>query len=300
MSLAVQPDDRSTRAALRRVLHAQIAAGLQTADYPEDAPHLHTLRKRTKELRGLLRLLRPGMAKFGPLNKALAAAARGLSPSRDAEVMLASFDALTAKRRSPARFAGLRTRLEQEIAHHKGGQMPHALEAYRHAMNQLDQAIETLDLDDKARRLMWQGIETSWRDARRAFELACRAQAAGGPAEPFHEWRKPLKHHWYQARFLQPIQPEKMKRHIRKVDRLAETLGQHNDLDVLISFLQAQQGLSACDEQARAALLRDAESRRCQLANATVAQGRKLLAQKPKAIVRRWKKWWRRWRDQHS
>ena len=59
---------------------------------------VHSVRKRGKRVRAVLRLVRPGLGDdYGPANIAVRDAGRRLAPIRDAHALLGTFDALTAR-----------------------------------------------------------------------------------------------------------------------------------------------------------------------------------------------------------
>ena len=87
---------RITGEQVRRAVAALEQAGGDGRDAGLE-PAVHDCRKRTKKLRGLLRLVRPALGKaYGPANESFRDAARELSGLRDAQAALATFDALVA------------------------------------------------------------------------------------------------------------------------------------------------------------------------------------------------------------
>lgn len=294
--LAALRTDRSTKTALERVLQTCLQDGLTEIDNQGGAASLHDLRKRSKEVRGLLQMLRPGLATFKPHNAALRDAAQSLAPARDAEVMLDQFDAITATLRDPSLFYGLRARVADEHARQRMAISEVALPKMAEVLKTLQCELAQLSLTDKANRVVWGGLHRTWRQTRQNWHMAQSSDAQEQDAQPFHDWRKTLKQHWYQARFLAHIKPGRMSRHIARIDALAETLGDHNDLDVLICFLDTLSDLSPEDDYARTLFRRHAAARRNKLARAALDQARPIMDRPADALVRQWQGWWRRWR----
>ena len=299
MSLAARRSDRSTKAALTRVGTTCTARAREEAARGANA-RPHELRKRCKELRGLLRLLKPGLPEYSRLNTLARDAARAVAPARDAEVMLKTFDTITARLRAPQRFAGLRARLVDEIARCNIRDGDAALASYIEAMRAIETAFAQLALDDKASRILWKGLGDTWKRARHRHAQAQASLAGDFDPEVFHDWRKVVKQHWYQARFLARIRKGKLKRHIARIDALAETLGAHNDLDTLMVFLDAQQDLSATELQALEQLRKHLLAERRKLAREALTQADKALALPPKALAGQWRRWWRAWLGKQS
>lgn len=296
MSLAMRKSDRSTRAALERVLRGRVRAGLAEIATHGTEASAHELRKRTKELRGLLHILRPGLKGAKALDRRLRDAARLLSSMRDAEVMLARFDAEVATFPRPEEFAGLRLQVLDTAQSRTSLDRAESIDRYANAFKSLQTDLANLTLKEKAQALLWEGIYSTWArvcareaDARSAFD-------ADLDSEPFHDWRKSVKHHCYQARFLKKIAPKKMAAHIKTIDALAELLGHHNDLDVLWKFLETRTALSEADDLARALLRGRILARRQSLATDALALARKHLNVAPGDLVKDWQARHRRWR----
>ncbi|WP_071795649.1 CHAD domain-containing protein [Natronohydrobacter thiooxidans] len=294
--LAARRTDRSTKAALERVLQTCLQDALTEISEQGTDASLHDLRKRSKELRGLLQLLRPGLPAFRPLNAALRDAAQQLAPARDAEAMLAGFDAITAVLREPARFDGLRRRLIETQQQRRMEIEGAALKQLAEVLTTLQRELAQISLSDKANLVVWNGLHRTWGQARNAWQKARASFGHEYTAAPFHDWRKALKRHWYQARFLAQIRPKSMARHIARIDALTETLGDHNDLDVLIAFLDAQPDLSPDDAYARELFRRHATARRYKLARAALDQARPIMGRPADALAGEWRGWWQRWR----
>lgn len=314
MAYRFQPDDKTIIKGAQRIAHGQIDAALAllVADTPPSPQTVHALRKHTKKLRGLLRLLAPVMKGYSRENTRLRNAARQIAPLRDAEVRLGTFDLLTRELAESPGLKDLRAMLEQDLA---SARQPEQLAAICAVMRtELEAARASLGAlvlrkpymqagTRKASRagafdVLRPGLETSWRRAQAGLEAAREALAGDFPAEPFHEWRKAAKHHWYQARLLQPVWPEAMATHIATADTLGETLGDHNDLDVLCSNLQARVTAEGCTSGAAAlpALHAAALRPRRLLAEQAVALGSMLFAPPARAITDQWGAWWAAWK----
>ena len=124
MPFRFQADDRSLTAALHRLANGELSAAIAQlpATGAPDAGSVHDIRKRIKKLRGLLRLLRPGLRAYAAENAALRDAAQGLSSMRDSAVRLATFDTLVADPAGP--LAAFRQHLADEAQATAAGPVP--------------------------------------------------------------------------------------------------------------------------------------------------------------------------------
>ncbi|MBN2760709.1 MAG: CHAD domain-containing protein [Rhodobacteraceae bacterium] len=235
MKLAYPADRPKLLPALQRVLGAR--ARMACAEVAAHGPNasVFELRKRSKELRGLLRLLRGGWDAAPDWHGAIRDAAAKLAPARDAEVMLATFDSLTARRRTPSDFDSLRYALLDEIDLSDAALDPDAIAQFADMMAAFAQAVTEMEIRGKTAPSLWHNLARTWDKGHHAYAAACHATE---DATAFHDWRKRLKQHWYQARFFKPIDPKTMRQHIAQVDGLARVLGAHNDLDVLDMYLR--------------------------------------------------------------
>ena len=78
------------------------------------------------------------------------------------------------------------------------------------------------------------GIEATFKRGRRAMRRAGRSTSDAR----VHEWRKAVKHLWYDVRLLQNASPSMLGPLADVLDGLAETLGDHHDLAVLVERLE--------------------------------------------------------------
>lgn len=300
MSYSFDPAGPSVQAQLRRIAGEVLANALQTpkalAAPQEGGPQIgaaevHALRKATKKLRGLLRLVKPRLGQFGPANLALRDAARLLAPLRDHEVMLATLASLEGRGGNAPDSVALHELLAARIAELRAPEnLAHAAAGLRASLEPLQDQLADWRLKAKGFDALEPGLATSWRECRRGLKAARRAYERDEPAEPFHEWRKVVKHHGYHARLLQPIWPEMMAPHLEAAEALGELLGDHNDLDGLIGFLEsAEHGLGA---PAVERLLARARARRRKLARRALMEGERLFVDRPGALCARWRGWW--------
>ena len=95
MSYRIDPD-RPIRKNARRKLDGALAALDEPGDLGLEGT-VHDVRKRCKKVRGLIRLVRPGLGtEYSRANAEVRDAARELSPLRDAHAMLGTFDDVIA------------------------------------------------------------------------------------------------------------------------------------------------------------------------------------------------------------
>lgn len=283
--------------AVRRIMEEQIGrAAAQLADESAAVEiRIHDARKRFKETRALLRLVRePLGAQFGIENAWFRDAGRDLSGARDAAAVLESLEKLathatlsrTTLRRARAflreRHDALRTAgdLEGRIAN---------------VMGQLGPAQARLDdwprLDDSFDTIAG-GLLTTYRRGKRAMDLA----AAGRLPHQFHEWRKRAKEHWYHAQLLRHVWPDVMKTWAGVLSDLSRTLGDQHDLVVLRQTLAASHARIG-RRSSVIALLDTIDARQRELESAALETGSRVYAESPRAWLARIRNLWTAWRS---
>jgi CHAD domain-containing protein len=279
---------------LKRVSRELLAAAEQSLS--EDVVHqptraVHAARKAIKQERALLRLVRHAVAdkRRRQANAALRAAARRLSDTRDAAVMLTAID---------------------DLAERYAGQVPHPvyevvkdrLRAERPAFADLSEvgleAAAAAELADVRRRVeAWPvrgretrvivgGLHRTYRDGRRAMRAAVRRPTD----DALHAWRKRTKDLWYELRFVGDVCGEMAAGHAREAHRLAELLGEDHDLAVLHATLRRLAPQAPTDVDAVIGLL---EHRRHQLQAEARLLGGRVYAEPPDAFARRIGRLWK-------
>jgi CHAD domain-containing protein len=295
MAYRIRARDDDVQAAVRRIACEQLDRALGEIDDPELAldETVHQLRKRCKKLRGLLRLVRPALKGYGKENKDFRDTARRLSPLRDADALIEAYDALMARLEGTAdrrAFGPVRARLTREArAARQDGGTDAALGAVRAALVAARSRAAGWTLGADGADAVAGGLGKTYRRARKAMQAAWASPAD----EAMHDWRKRLKYHWYHLRLLEEVNPEMMRPRAEAADALGELLGDHHDLAVLEARIDATpEAFRGADLEAFHALLR---GRKAALEEAAFAQGRVLLAERPKALVKRVRGYWAAW-----
>src|ERR1051325_6118849 len=230
--MAYQLEPRESLAAgLRRVAVEQATAAgehLTDAAKPEEA--VHEARKRSKEARTALRLLR---AAWGPeLERAARArfrdAAGQVGPIRDAEAAVEALEEL----RRPQRLLKSEREAAERALRSRRDASDRAVDA---AMRK--QVAAAFDAAGKAlpaaRVATPESVAGSlariYRRGKRRMETAFASDAA----PDFHAWRKSTKDLWYAVRLFEPAWPGPLGTLATEIHELSQILGDEHDLTVL-------------------------------------------------------------------
>lgn len=270
MAYAIQPGE-PLAAAVPRIAGEQldrIAAHLAAGE-------IHDARKRLKELRALVRLVRGPLGDaFDDANRWARDTALQLSSARDAEAVVQVLERLrerttdsdlkkriTAERGRLARRRAPAARTDALLA-----QLPDVRECVA-AWPTLDERFSTIG----------DGAERTLRDGRRALERALDDRSP----ERFHDLRKRVKDHWYHLQLLRHVWPEVMEGASSAVAQLSRALGEANDLALAEPLLR--------DAHVREAVA----ARRAELERDAVAMATRLFSEKPGAWRKRLRGYWR-------
>lgn len=284
---------------IRRIAKEQLGAARAELSEtgPGDDERVHSVRKRTKKLRGLLRLIRPalGTPAYRLENTTLRDAAQTLASAREAAAVLTSFDRLVqhyAERVAPGAFAALRADLVRDKQATTQGTAPeHA--AAQAALQQVWQRVDDWPLSADGWKLLGPGLSETYARGRAALATAYAEETT----EAFHEWRKRTKHHWYHVRLLTPLWPAPLAGLEVELHRLSELLGDEHDLADLARLLAAGP-TERLERSDTAALLSLLELRRQQLRVEARSLGARVFAEPPKRLARRFRAYFEAWRSE--
>jgi CHAD domain-containing protein len=279
---------------LRRAVVARLddalasLAATRGADADAVEEHLHDARKRCKEVRGAARLVRRPLGDgYRRLNALVRDAARELAGPRDAQAVRAALDSLA--KAAPGQFAEVRAELSDVAAR------AHAAVAAGDA--RVDRARQLLgEARDEALRwhlgdgfgVIEPGLRRTYRDARRAW----RAARSDPTDEQLHTWRRDTKYLWHQLQLLEPTDPRRLAKVLRRLDRVTDVLGDDHDLVLLIDAIEREPERFGGPQTADSAI-RLARRRRRRLRKRAVTAGAKLFDRRPQPFTRRLRRAWR-------
>ncbi len=261
-----------------------------------DDEDVHEARKALKKTRAALRLLRPGLKDsiYRRVNGALRDAARPLSTVRDAKVLLDTLAMVVSDDKSPA-IAPPFDALQRVLKRHRTDTNHTVLgnpEAVAHTRRLLGKS-RTRIADQTIRRKDWDvlsvGLRRIYATGRSAMsEVLDRPSPAA-----FHEWRKQVKYLRYALATLEPMRPATIDAAVDEAHRLADSLGDDHDLQVLKEMALTHRG--EIPDDSFDVLTTLIERRQRKLRQRATTLGARLFDEKPKVFARRMGRYWRQW-----
>jgi hypothetical protein len=274
------------------------------------AKTVHETRKALKRLGALLRLLEHqlGSTQYERDSNALRITAQRFSDARDAEVMLATLDALIARHpRKLGRSRGVRQLRKRVLAEQKRSQRktlrnPATRTALLTELHCFRARIATWQLAERPGiTLVEHDLTNLYKQGQKRHMRVLRGK--GDQTIALHRWRKRVKDLRYAAEMLQRRDAPKRRpadKRLRKLssraDTLGELLGEDHDLAVLAQHLRAGKhadphagGAHAWRTKAktRRALLKAIAKRRRELQKRALRDGARLYRRSPRKLLSR-------------
>jgi len=294
MAYRLEPD-AGVGEELRRVAREQIERGIEELDGEMPVGEkAHQVRKRCKKVRALLRLYRPVLGKaYKKENRVFRDLGRKLAPIRDADSLLETYDELLDAYADEVDRSGLgplrrrltehRQRVYEEVDTQQ--LVASARETLEAALVRLERWVPKGDGYAAIRG----GLKKSYKRGRARLE-DLRSASEPDP-ELAHEWRKRVKYHWYHLRLVAGLWSELIRTRASETHRLSNYLGASHDLAELEEALRGEIGEQA-NEERTAVVTGLAEQERRGLLEKAVPLGRRVIAQRPGALVNQFRGLW--------
>jgi CHAD domain-containing protein len=286
-------------AGLERIAREQLDRALAGLEDPrlDRNEAIHEARKCGKRLRALLRLARAGIGNdvYRRENAAIRDAARDLSGLRDAEALLETYERLQTRFGDEVDWRKLvgvrRTLVARRKQLTEDGTLPRRIDAFGEQLRAVRKRLPSWPLAQLGFDDLAPGLKRSYRRGRDAMRAIDHAPSD----ERFHEWRKRVKEHRYHLELLRDLWPAQVKARRAEVRALGDLLGDDHDLTVLRATLGAESERFG----AGAGTLRElAVRQQAELRTRMWPLGLRLFAERPKALVQRYRQYWQAWQSE--
>lgn len=292
MEYTIRPEE-TVSDGIKRIIDGKVEAGIDHID-SEMGPHetVHEVRKRCKEVRATLRLVRGVLPTYSDENAHYRDAARRVSDIRDAQALVETFDDhVTAAVESADAFetetmTEIRTTLvdrRETVAAEQ--ELDDRLATVRRDLVAGQERVDRLPVATEGFDAVAGGLRKSYRRARNRM-----AEAYANPdKERFHEWRKRVKYHRYHCRLLRSIWTEPMRARRDQLKVLSDGIGDEHDLAVFLTVMDDEQ---LFDSRTRETLQDVIGNRRAHLRRQSRPTGERLFAEEPDRLVARLRQYW--------
>jgi len=293
--------DELVSAGIKRIVDGKIEAGLEHVDGDMDRHEtVHEVRKRCKEVRAALRLVRGVLPTYSEENAHYRDTARRLSDIRDAQALIETFDdhvRPAAEERDALageRLEGIRETLvgrRESVAADQD--LDGRLAAVRADLVAGRERVDGLPIATEGFDAVAGGLRKSYRRARNRM-----AEAYEDPgAERFHEWRKRIKYHRYHTRLLRSVWVGPMKARRSELKTLSDVIGDEHDLAVFRATMHDEELFAPAPRETLEAVIMD---RRSRLQRRGRPIGERLFTESPDTLVARLRQYWTATREYGS
>ena len=257
---------------------------------PSGDAAIHKARRRVKKIRALIRLVRPGLGgDFGPLNKRLRETIQLLAPIADGQGVVHALDQMADRYRedfSPPVFATIRAGLvEREARADRKAKVERVLQRARATLKAERSRVKDWDLHGGGFKTIADGLETSYRRARKAMVTTVEHPTA----DNYHAWRRRVKEHWFHVRLIERRCGNRLARYKHRLEVLDECLGEYHNFALLRTILSADPFVSRKETARRLRIIRRYQS---ELRRRATALGARLYNEKPRHFIRRVQAFW--------
>jgi CHAD domain-containing protein len=284
---------------IKRIALEQVDKALSELNSASDAPDeaIHSVRKRFKKVRAVLRLVRDTVGKvYKRENVWYRDAGRELSSVRDAAVMVETLDGLAEQygdRATRYAFEGVREELvdRHEAILQRVVKDGHAMAEVALTIQEGRPRIQEWPIAESGFAALRDGLKRVYKRGRKALATA-RAEPT---TENLHELRKRAKYLWYHMRILGPCWPDLLGPFADQIHTLSDYLGDNHDLALLTQLLEEQTQELFSDEIQAAALLGLLAEQWSALQAASWPLAERIYVEKPKDFVARIAGYWQAW-----
>jgi hypothetical protein len=253
---------------------------------------VRNVRRRLKRVRAVLKLVRPVLPAYREESESLRDLGADVSALRDAQALVEAVDRLAARRDGVVAPALLRLRrflAERAAGHEAALDRDALLSRLREQLREARVRAELWEFSRTGAAVLVPGFVETYQRARGAAEAVAETREQ----ERFHEWRKRAKDHWAQLGLLRGLAPEFAEGRRQRAGRLVRTLGDYQNLSLLLDALRDESSQAA--EADAVAAIRIASRLHGKLGKRALKLGRLLFADKPRAVDRRWRTYWDDW-----
>jgi CHAD domain-containing protein len=256
---------------------------------------VHEVRKRCKEVRAAVRLVRPVLPTYSEVNAHYRDAGRRLSDVRDAHAAIETFDAyvrpLTESEFDEDRLLSMRrTLVKRRDELLRDTDLDQRLAAVRADLVEGQERVQDLPIATDGYEAVAGGLRKSYRRARNRMEDAYEEPEF----ERFHEWRKRIKYHRYHTRLLRRVWVDPMKERRSQLKRLSDVIGDENDLAEFAILMHDEELFESEERETLDRLIR---GKRSELHRRGRPLGERLFAESPDRLVERIGAYWEATRE---
>lgn len=255
---------------------------------------IHSLRKKCKRIRGLLRIVRPNIGElYKKENVYFRDLARTLSNSRDQFALIETLEKLqnicddnSIKEVITNIIGDLKLNLNDR-------KFKSQLKNFHKSISSKLRQVKSWHVNSSGFLAVSGGIKKTYRRGQNAMYAAFENQTM----ENYHEWRKRVKYHYYHLELITPIWETILIQHTNEVHSLSEKLGYDHDLCVLENHLIINKKYSLNDISIQT-LLNFINLEKNNTRKKIGSLGKRIYSEKPRDLIYKLDSWWNVWESE--
>lgn len=292
--------DQRLDEAIKNAAIDQVNKAVDALQNNEDkAKAIHYARKRMKEVRAILRLVRDKLKKsiYQKENIFFRDIARKMADLRDYEVFIETLKELK-EYTSNTHLKGAVNKVVQHAQPEYENQtnillnQENILQTVSDKLTEAKEHINNWPIKGNKFSLIRSGLYRVYDRGYKAYKTAYKAPSI----ENFHEFRKRVKYLWYQIEFLENAWNSVLKPLRKEISKLSDITGKDHDYGMLMIQLE-KSDFNITDNQKKQ-IIDLAQAQRVQLQKEAKPLGRKIYVDKPKTFIKRMEQYWKIWRGQ--
>lgn len=259
---------------------------------------VHQARRRLKETRAVVRLVRDRLGKkvYKRENARFRDIGHGLACLRDSKVKIITLDTLPnhfTNTVEPEAFTNIRRELQDEYRQEYQRIIEQDLVTLvKHQLKDARGAIANWKIGSNDWSAIDESLERVYRRGYKGLDKAI----SDPTAENLHDWRKRVKYLRYHLCILSPIWTKMMEAWVDRTHELSNYLGDEHDLAVLKDFILDRS--EKFEREKISAIINLIDRRRAELQSTAIILGKRIYTERPKKFVNRLGNYWQIWQSE--
>jgi len=257
---------------------------------------IHSVRKKCKRIRGLLRIVRPNIGNlYRNENQFYRDLAHNLSDARDRRVIIETLEKLGSLTKNKSHFDMFQDIIQKKEESNRLFNISKLVKEFELTIADSLKGIKNWQLEEKKFNSLKGGLGKTYRRGKNAMINTFQNPTT----ENYHEWRKRVKYHYFHLEFLIPVWENIISEHCNEVHRLSEMLGYDHDLCILKELINSDPKLIE-NSRARRIISDTIDVEQIDLRIKIKLLGKKVFAEKARQLLKRLEQYWDVWEKEYT
>lgn len=253
-----------------------------------DNEKIHLVRKKCKQIRALLRIVRPNIKTFyKEENIFFRDLSRNLSRIRDMQVYIETLKKIIKFSDISSNSETIENLIKIIIVQRDSIPFAKLIDEFSNEIQNSYKRIKLWKIKGNGFKCLEGGLKKTYRRGKFAMKVALQNPTA----ENYHEWRKRVKYHYHHLELLTPIWESLLEKYTEEVHLLSDLLGYDHDLSLLEPNIICNEKYDLSAE-IKNQIIHSIYNKQEKLRLKTFNLGQKIYAEKPRYFIRRIEQYW--------